>query len=373
MITERIRGFELHDIRKLFEMADEDTINLGQGQPDFQPPMDVIDEMYRAMKEGNNRYGSHYGLTELRDEIAVQHPIDIDPDNVLITVGATQALRIALEGTVDIGDEVLYPDPGFVLFRPHIELARGTPVPYRVEQKDGFVPAVEELERLRTEKTKALILNSPSNPTGGVIPRKKIRAISRWAKENDILIISDEVYDRFVYDDEHVSSLRYCDDVVVVNSFSKSFSMTGWRLGYMITREDWIHDLANIHSYNIACPPEPVQHAALFALKNGEGFVDEMVSTFAERRKVMVDGLKDITGFHCITPKGAFYAFPSYEFDISSKQLALEILKEGVLVTPGAAFGDNGEDHLRLSYANSLENIETGLRTIEELTRRFPL
>ncbi|MFO8110091.1 MAG: aminotransferase class I/II-fold pyridoxal phosphate-dependent enzyme [Thermoplasmata archaeon] len=374
MITERIRQVKLHDIRKLFEMADDSTINLGQGQPDFQPPTDVIDEVHRAMRAGNNMYGSHFGLTELRKEIAsVYSPLktDITKDNVLITVGATQGLRITLESFVDIGDEVLYPDPGFVLFSPHIELARGRPVSYPIKKDSEFVPDIDDLELCRTDKTKALIVNSPSNPTGGVIPESRVKEIVEWAQEHDILIISDEVYDKFVYRGKHVSFLRDYDNVVMVNSFSKSFAMTGWRLGFMITRDDWIQKLGSIHSYNIACPINPIQHAVLYALREKTDFVDEMISTFKERKKLMIDGLNDITGFDCITPKGAFYVFPSYDFDIPSRQLALKLLKEGVLTAPGRTFGAAGEDHLRLSYANSSENIERGLEIIRKFSRSY--
>ncbi len=368
MINERTKKIKLHEIRKLFEMADENTINLGQGQPDFQPPRDVINEVYRSMLDGNNIYGSHFGLTELREEIArsqSQYKPGLTKDNILITVGATQALRITLEGTVDIGDEVLYPEPGFVLFNPHIRLARAKPVPYPVVQENRFIPRIEDLEERRTDKTKALIVNSPANPTGGVIPERTVRDISDWAREHEILIISDEVYDKFVYDGKHVSFLGDYDNVVAINSFSKSFAMTGWRVGFMVTLPDWIQALGNLHSYNVACPPNPIQYGVLYALREKADFVTKMVSTFEERRDIIVERFNEIEGFDCLTPEGAFYVFPSFDFDITSYELALKFLKEGVLSTPGSAFGPSGEGLMRFSYANSTDKIQEGMDIVE--------
>lgn len=373
MINERLRNIKLHEIRRLFEMADENTINLGQGQPDFQPPPGAVEAFYQAMREGKNNYGSHFGVKTLRDEIAkryCKYLPEISRDNILVTVGGTQALRIIFEGTLERGDEVLYPEPGFVLFRPHVELAGGKAVPYQLTMDNDFVPSVEELDDLLTPKTKAVIFNSPSNPTGGVIPPDRVEELKGWARENELLMISDEVYDRLTYDMPHTSFLDD-DDVVVVNSFSKTYAMTGWRIGYMITRTEWIQELGKLHSYNIACPPHPTQYGALHAMLHCDDHVKMMVSKFKERRDVIVDRLNRIDGFKCIVPRGAFYVFPSFDLNLSSQDLALELLREGLLTTPGSAFGPAGEGHLRLSYANSIENIDKGMDILEQVASRL--
>jgi len=374
MISQKVRDVELSGIRKMFEMADEDTINLGLGQPDFQPPEGAIAAYYQAMRDGHNGYGSTYGLEELREAIAndySRYKSGLDKENVLMHVGATQAFRITTESIIEEGEEVLYPEPGFVLYDSQIKLAGGKPVPYPVEQRYDFVPQIEDLEKRKTPKTKAIIVNSPSNPTGGVFPEEEVRKIVSWAEENDLLIISDEVYEKMIYKGEHVSFLGDYENVIMINSFSKVFAMTGWRVGYTITRKDWVEELGKVNYYNIACPPTATQHAVLHALKNELDFVDNMTETFRERRDIIVDRLNDISGFECLKPKGAFYVFPSFDFDLTSKELAMELLDEGVIVTPGTAFGPTGEGHLRLSYANSTENIEKAMDIVEDVAENL--
>ena len=371
MIPKRVREIELSGIRKMFEMADDDALNLGLGQPDFQPPEDVIDAYKKAMTDGNNGYGSTYGLEPLREEIAdhlTRYKKDISKENVLITVGATQAFRVTTEVIVDDSTEILYPEPGFVLYEPQIKLARGKPVQYPVLQKNKFVPDLEDLEERKTDKTRAIILNSPGNPTGGVFPEKDVKEIIEWAQDNDIVIISDEVYEMMIYEGKHNSFLSDdYDNVIGINSFSKTFAMTGWRIGYLTTREDWVEQIGKLHYYTIACPPNPTQHAVLYAIQNRMDFIEEMNETFKERRDIIVDRLNDIPGFDCLKPRGAFYVFPSFDFDLTSKELAMKLLHNGVLVTPGSAFGPTGEGHLRFSYANSTENIQAAMDIIEEV------
>jgi len=370
MISQKVRDVELSGIRKMFEMADEDSINLGLGQPDFQPPKGAIEAYHKAMCDGHNGYGSTYGLKELREEIAKdysRYKSGLEKENVLMHIGATQAFRVVTESVIESGDEVLYPEPGFVLYDSQIKLAGGKPVSYPVEQENDFVPQVEELEERRTSKTKAMIVNSPSNPTGGVFSKEDIKAITKWAEENDLLIISDEVYEKMVYEGEHRSFLGDYENVVMINSFSKVFAMTGWRVGYIVTRKDWVEEFGKVNYYNIACPPIATQHAVLHALTNELEFVENMKETFLERRDIIVDRLNSIPGFECLKPKGAFYVFPSFDFDITAKELAMELMEEGVIATPGTAFGPTGEGHLRFSYANSTENIEKGMDIVEEV------
>ncbi len=372
MISQKVKETELSGIRKLFEMADEDCINLGLGQPDFQPPEGAIEAYHQAMKDGHNGYGSTYGLEELREEIAKdysKYKSGLSKENVLMHVGATQALKVAMDSIIDDGDEVLYPEPGFVLYDSQTKLAGGKPVSYPVEQRNDFVPQIEELEERRTPDTKAIIVNSPSNPTGAVFPKKDIEKIIDWAEENDLVILSDEVYEKMVYKSQYESFLGDYEDVIIINSFSKVFSMTGWRVGYIITKEDWVKELGKVNYYNIACPPEPTQHAVLHALKNEMEYVDKMVETFEERRDIIVDRLNDIPGFECLKPKGAFYVFPSFDLDISSKELAMEMLDHELIGTHGTAFGPTGEGHLRFSYANSTENIQKGMDILEEVVK----
>ncbi len=371
MIPKRVREIELSGIRKMFEMADDDCLNLGLGQPDFQPPEDIIEAYKDAMTEGNNGYGSTFGLEPLKEEIAdhlTKYKSGITKDNIIITVGATQAFKITTEVLVDDSREVLYPEPGFVLYEPQIKLARGEPVSYPVLQENEFVPDLDDLEERRTDDTSAIILNSPGNPTGGVFPEKDVKEIIEWAQDNDIIIISDEVYEMMIYKGEHNSFLNDdYDNVISINSFSKTFAMTGWRIGYLTTKEEWIDQIGKLHYYTIACPPNPTQHAVLYAMRNRMDFIEEMNETFKERRDIIVDRLNDIPGFDCLKPRGAFYVFPSFDFDITSKELAMKLLHNGVLATPGSAFGPTGEGHLRFSYANSTENIEAAMDIIEEV------
>ena len=374
MIPKRIRDIELSGIRKMFEMADENTINLGLGQPDFQPPEDVIEAYKTAMVEGYNGYGSTYGLSSLREEIAqhlTKYKSDITRENVLVTVGATQALKIALETTIHDGVEVLYPEPGFVLYEPQTKISGGKPVPYPVEQKHDFIPQIDELEERRTDKTKGIILNSPGNPTGGVFPKKDVKKIIEWAEENELMIFSDEVYEMMIYEGEYESFLGDYENVIAINSFSKTFAMTGWRIGYLATKKDWLEQIGKIHYYNVACPPNPTQHAVLYALKNRLDFVEEMNARFKGRRDTIVERLNDIPGIDCLKPRGAFYVFPSFDYDISSKELAMKMLDKGLLATPGSAFGPTGEGHLRFSYANSTENINKGMDILEKIVEKL--
>lgn len=363
-------------IRKMFEMANDDVLNLGLGQPDFQPPDDVIDAYRDAMKEGkHNGYGSTYGLGPLREALA-SHLNKYDPeltkDNILVSVGATQAFKNATETFIDDSSDVLYPEPGFVLYEPQIKLAGGNPVSYPVKQSKDFVPDVDELEERRTSKTKGIIVNSPGNPTGGVFPREDVKKISDWARENDLFILSDEVYEMMTYEEEHVSFLEEYENTVMVNSFSKTFAVTGWRIGYLATKEEWIKEIGKAQYYTVACPPNPTQHALLYAMENRMDFVQKMTDTFRKRRDIIVERLNEIPGFDCLKPKGAFYVFPSFDFDMTAEELAMELLDAGVLSSHGSAFGPTGEGHLRFSYANSTENIMEAMDLVEEAVADLP-
>ncbi len=374
MINKLVKEIQLSGIRKMFEMADENAINLGLGQPDFQPPEDVIEAYKDAMMEGHNGYSSTYGIPALRQEIAdhySKYKPGLEKENVLITVGATQALKISLDAFGGDHMEVMYPEPGFVLYEPQIKLSGSKPVPYPVLQENEFVPEVEDLEERRTQKTKAIIVNSPGNPTGGVFNSKDVDDIISWAEEHDIVILSDEVYEMMIYEGEHQSFLRDYENVIAINSFSKTFAMTGWRIGFMVTKKEWVKQIGKLLYYNIACPPNPTQHAVLYAAQNRLDFVEHMNKVFQERRDIIVKRLNDMPGFDCLKPKGAFYVFPSFDFDLTSQELAIKILEKGVLATPGDAFGPVGEGHIRFSYANSKEKIIKGMDILEEMVSEF--
>ena len=366
MFASRAMHVEMSGIRKMFDLASADAINLGLGEPDFQPPRNVINAFKRAVEKGYNKYGPTSGIPELREAVAqrLARYTDVKKEDILITSGATEALCMTMQTLVDIGEEVLTPNPGFVLFAPHVTLAGGVPVYYNLRDRNGFLPDVDELERLVTPRTKAIIVNTPSNPTGTVFDHRSVKAVVEFAREHDLIIISDEVYDAIVYDNHHETFLGEYDKLVYVNSFSKIFAMTGWRLGYLCAPPEMIKQMQKVHYYMVACPATPPQHAVLEGLRGPQKYVEDMVKEFKARRDLIVRLLNKIDGFKCLKPRGAFYAFPSYTFRMSSEELALEILKAGVICSPGSAFGDAGEGHLRFSYANSQENIKRAMQIV---------
>ncbi|OGS49740.1 MAG: aminotransferase [Euryarchaeota archaeon RBG_16_68_12] len=373
MFASRANLVELSGIRKMFERAPPDSINLGLGEPDFQPPPHILDALDRAVRSGQNKYGPTGGLPELRAAIAerLKRYTDVSPDQVLVTMGATEGLCTTMQTFVDRGDEVLTPDPGFVLFAPHVTLAGGVPVFYRVRSEDGFQPRVDELNDLVTPKTKAIVVNSPANPTGGVTDGKTIRGIAEIAQDHDLLVVSDEVYEPFVYEGHHESFLGRCEKLVWVNSFSKVFAITGWRIGYLVAPLEFVKTISKIHYYLVACPSTPVQHAALAGLKGPQDFVAQMVKEFSQRRDIVVAALNKVRGLHSPKPKGAFYAFPTFDHKVTSEAFALKLLEAGVICTPGSSFGAAGEGHLRFSYANSRENLERGMEIVAGVSEKL--
>ncbi len=367
MFASRAARVEVSGIRKMFEGAPPNAINLGLGEPDMQPPARVVEALKSAIDKGMNKYGPTGGIPELRQAVArrLSKYKDVKAQDVLITTGATEALCLSMQTFIDIGDEVLYPDPGFVLFKPHIKLASGLPVPYSLTEENGYLPNVSELKSLVTEKTKAIIVNSPSNPTGSVFSKKLVEEIVDFAREEDLIIISDEVYDEIIYEGEHESFLGKYDKLVYVNSFSKVFAMTGWRLGYLTAQPEVVQTMSKIHYFMVACPPTPTQFAVLAGLEEPTEFVNKMVKEFEARREIIINELNSLSRFKCLKPKGAFYAFPAYNYDINSEEVAMNLLKAGVICSPGKAFGVNGEKHVRFSYANSRENIKIAMERVK--------
>lgn len=374
MFSKRITSVQPSGVREIFELVGGDAINLGLGEPDNEPPKIAKDALKNALDMGMNKYGPTLGLVQLRESVASylnRYSEDVQPSNVGITAGATEALLVISQSLYDPGDEVLIPEPGFVLYHPHAVLAGAKPVTYGLREEEGFEPDVDEIQESITGRTKALVVNSPSNPTGGVISRETFNALVDIAADNGIYIISDEVYDNYIYEGEHHSFCEHLDISIVVNSFSKSLATTGWRLGYLATNEEALSQISKMHYYTIACPSTPIQYAVNIALPHMAEFLKTVVPVFDSRRRKIVSMLNEIQGFKCSMPKGSIFAFPTFELEISSLELAKAIASNGVICSPGIAFGPRGEGHLRFSYAASEEDIERGLTIVAQVVESF--
>ncbi len=373
--ADRIKRIQMSGIRKMFEGAGPDDLNLGLGEPDFDPPEHVLDAYDDAIRRGENGYGPTAGLPELRAAIAEvesQHDPRITSDHVIVTAGATAALYATAQTFVSPGDEVLVPDPGFVLYGPHVELAHGTPVRYPLRADAGYEPDLDEVQELVTEETSSILVNSPGNPTGRTFDEDTVRGLVEIAEDHDLLVVSDEAYDVLTYEGEHVTFLGRSPNVLYVNTFSKRYAMTGWRLGYVVADPERVQVLRKMTYYMMACPPTPTQHAALAAVKGSQDFVDDMAEAFRARRDLMVEGFRGIPGFKLEPPEGAFYAFPRFDFEMTSEELAHHLLEAGVVTVPGSAFGPHGEGHIRLSYANDEATLEEALQRIEKAVQDLP-
>jgi aspartate aminotransferase len=367
----RTRRLQVSGIRKIFELAREGSINLGLGELDFEPSECAKKALAQAVNDGHNGYGPTRGVPELRKMLAdelTRYRDDVEMENVIITSGATQGLLVTAMTLFDHGDEILVPDPGFVIYQPHVIMCGSTPVKYSLKQENRFQPNLEEIHELITSKTKAIVVNSPNNPTSGMMDSATVRGLRDLAVDHDLVIISDEVYDNIVFDEEHHSMLdEGYDHLVYINSFSKTYAMTGWRIGYMASSKYIINQIAKIHYYNIACPPTPLQMAVMAVMKAPRDDVAERAQILKRRRDVMVKRLNATPGFTCLEPPGAFYTFPSFDHDISSEDFAMKLLDAGLICAHGSAFGKGGEGHLRFSFANSIENIEKGMDIVEKV------
>lgn len=370
MFPSRVASLKVSGIRKLFEAAPADAINLGLGEPDVQPPQEMIDAYKAALDKGYNKYGPSAGVKELREAIArslKRFRKDVAYENIIVTAGATEGMMIACETIIGEGDEVLVPNPGFIVYGPDVVLAGGKVVEYSLRHENGFLPDIEEIKSLVTPKTKAIIVNSPSNPTGTVFPKDVVKAFADVATDAGLYILSDEVYHNFVYDGEHCSFARFHDDTIIVDSFSKTFAATGWRIGYVATSKEIVQQLAKVQYYTLACPPTATQYAVLQGLRMENQYRKQLLETFRRRRDVAMRKMAQIPTFSTPPVTGAFYVFPKYSQAIGSEDFAMRILDKGVICAPGSAFGTRGEGHLRFSYANSEENIEKGLDLVKEV------
>ncbi|MFC6825413.1 pyridoxal phosphate-dependent aminotransferase [Halopelagius fulvigenes] len=363
--SERVEAVSISGIREVFEAAGDGAINLGLGQPDFSAPAHAREAAVEAIRDGRaDGYTGNKGMRPLREAIAAKHErdqgIDVSPDDIIATAGGSEALHIALEAHVDPGEEVVFPDPGFVSYDALTKLAGGEPTP--VPLRDDLTLDPEAVEAAITEDTAAFIVNSPGNPTGAVSPPEDIREFARIADEHDVLCLSDEVYEYTVFDGEFRSPAEFAetDNVVVVNSASKLYSMTGWRLGWVHASPRRIERMLRVHQYIQACASAPAQFAAEAALTGPQDQVSEMTESFRRRRDIVVSGLEDI-GLDVPTPGGAFYCMPEVP-----EGFVDECLERGVIVVPGDAFGEHGEGYARLSYATDEESLREALDVMAE-------
>ncbi|MEM1589467.1 MAG: pyridoxal phosphate-dependent aminotransferase [Candidatus Bathyarchaeia archaeon] len=364
----------------MFNLAQKykDVINLSVGEPDFDTPRHVIEAAIKAMKEAYTHYTPNAGLKEFREAAAEkvkrENRIDVDPETeVMATVGAMGGLSLAILTIVELGDEVLIPDPGFPSYRAQVILAGGRPVPYVLREEDNFLVDAEEIRKLITDKTKAIILNTPSNPTGSVYSEKVLRAISEIVIEKDLVVISDEAYEAIVYDGlKHVSIASLPDmkeRTISIFTLSKTYAMTGWRIGFVAANKDIISQMIKLQEHISAHPSSISQMAAVAALKGGDDCVKKMVAEYNRRRELLLKKLSEIPGFKCTRPQGAFYIFPNIRgFNMSSEDFAMQILEKAkVVVVPGTAFGKHGEGYIRISYATSREKLTNALLRIKSV------
>ncbi|MCR5355649.1 MAG: aminotransferase class I/II-fold pyridoxal phosphate-dependent enzyme [Lachnospiraceae bacterium] len=375
-LSKTIKTIQPSGIRKFFDIVSEmeDAISLGVGEPDFDTPWRVRDEAIYSLEKGRTFYTSNAGLKELKVEIAnyLDRRYDLHYDyknEMIITVGGSEAIDIALRAMLDPGDEVLIPQPSYVSYLPCTVLANGTPVIINLKEENQFRLTPEELEEAITDKTKILIMPFPNNPTGAVMEREDLEKIAEVVKKHDLYVLSDEIYSELTYLEEHVSiaSLPGMKErTVLINGFSKSHAMTGWRLGYACAPEVIIQQMLKIHQFAIMCAPTTSQYAAVEAIKNCDEDVAMMREQYDARRRYLLKRFREM-GLQCFEPFGAFYIFPSIkEFGMTSDEFATRLLKEQkVAVVPGTAFGDCGEGFLRISYAYSLENLRTALDRIQ--------
>jgi len=361
----RVERIGISGIREVFEAAGEDAINLGIGQPDFPTPAHARAAAIEAIETGDaDAYTSNKGTHSLRSAIAEKHRRDQDialtPDRIIATAGGSEALHIALEAHVNAGEEVIIPDPGFVSYDALTKLAGGTPVPVPLREDDTIDPAA--IEAAITDDTAAFIVNSPGNPTGAVSSPADVREFARIADDHDVLCLSDEVYEYTVFEGEHRSPVEFTerDTVVVVNSASKLFSMTGWRLGWVYGSTARIDRMLRVHQYAQACASAPAQYAAEAALRGDQSVVEEMTASFERRRDILLDGLAD-AGIECPTPRGAFYAMPRVP-----EGFVDACLDRGVVVVPGEAFGAGGKGTARISYATATEELHEAIEVMAD-------
>ncbi len=369
-------------IRKFFDVVNEmeGAISLGVGEPDFDTPWHVRDAGIRSLEMGKTFYTSNAGLKELKIEICnyMKRRMKVEynySSEVMVTIGGSEAIDIALRAMLDPGDEVLIPQPSYVSYVPCTILAGGVPVVIELEAKDQFRLTREKLLEKITPKTKILILPFPNNPTGAIMEKEDLEAVAQVVREKDLFVISDEIYAELTYGKKHVTiaslpGMR--ERTVLINGFSKAYAMTGWRIGYACAPEQILKQMLKIHQYAIMCAPTTSQYAAVEAIKNGDSDIEEMKRSYNERRKYLLGEFRSL-GMDCFEPYGAFYMFPCIKrFGMTSEEFATRLLREEkIAIVPGTAFGDCGEGYLRVSYAYSMEDLKRAIRRIRRFVVRL--
>jgi len=375
-------AFEAAARARELEAQGRDVIHLEIGEPDFDTPANVRAAGKRALDEGWTHYGPANGLPILREAIATdataRKRFAVDPANVVVTPGAKPIMFYALLALAEAGDEVIYPDPGFPIYESMTRYVGATPVPIPLREANAFRMDVDELRSLVTDRTRLIIFNSPENPTGSMLTESDLQAIAKIAAERDIVILADEIYGRIVYDGEHRSIAALpgmAERTIVLDGFSKTFAMTGWRLGYAVLPPALVAPVSRLIINSVSCTSSHSQIAAVEALTGPQDDIDAMVAEFRERRDLVVDGLNAIPGISCLRPAGAFYVFPSVAgTGLNGQQMADRLLHEAaVSVLAGTAFGRTGVDHVRISYANSRENLKRALDRIADVVAKLPV
>lgn len=382
LLSEKVKEMKPSGIRKFFDLAAnmEGVISLGVGEPDFQTPWLIRKKALDVLERKRMIYSSNQGLSELREGIAEylerKYSIRYNPDSeIVVTVGGSEAIDLAIRALVNPGDEVLIVEPSFVCYKPIVELMHGVAVPIPTKEENKFKLTPDELKSHITEKTKLLILPYPNNPTGGIMTREDLEAIAEVLRDTNIIVLSDEIYSELTYGRKHCSIAEIDgmhERTVYVSGFSKAFAMTGWRLGYLCAPQPLASQMLKIHQYAIMCAPTMSQYAALVALKDCDKEVEKMVEEYNVRRRILVEGFNRI-GLTCFEPEGAFYAFPCIRSTgMMSEEFCSRLIdEEKVAVVPGNAFGESGEGFVRVSYAYSLKHLMQALECIERFVKRY--
>ncbi len=380
LLAQRVRLVKPSGIRKFFDIINTmpDVISLGVGEPDFVTPEHIRQAGIRSIELGHTRYTSNYGILELREEIAAmlkrRYSIDYDPKSeILVTVGVSEGVDLAMRTLIDPGDEVITPDPGYVAYEADIVFAGGKPVPVPTYAKFDFSVRAEEIAAAITPRTKMILIGNPNNPTGAVVPRAELEGIAQLAQQHDLIVATDEVYSRLVYETEHISiaampGMR--ERTVLLDGFSKAYAMTGWRIGYVAAPKVILEAMLKVHQYTIMCAGTAPQEAALEALRHGEEDVQRMHDDYARRRRMFVDGLNRI-GLPTCEPRGAFYAFPNISSTgMTDEEFAEKLLfEEQVAVVPGSSFGACGVGYVRCAYCTAYDKLEEALVRIERFLK----
>lgn len=381
-LSGKVKQIKPSGIRKFFDIVSEmdDAISLGVGEPDFDTPWHIREEGIYSLEKGRTFYTSNSGLKELKEEVSKyldrRFGLKYEPSGeIMITVGGSEAIDGALRAMLDEGDEVILPQPSYVSYEPCIVLADGVPVIVELKEENGFKLTRQQLEEVVTEKTKILIMPFPNNPTGAIMTEEELKPIVDFVIEHDLFVISDEIYSELTYSGTHASIGAFPgmkERTIVINGFSKSYAMTGWRLGYACGPKVILDQILKIHQFAIMCAPTTSQYAAIEALRHGDADVEKMRNEYDRRRRFLLNVFQEM-GIECFEPFGAFYMFPSIKkFGMSSDEFATRLLKEEkIAVVPGTAFGDCGEGFLRISYAYSIEDLKAALERIESFIKKL--